>query len=124
MDPERWNQVDSLRHLVLGGAPNEHGIAQRSAISPEGKRVVPLKSRRTDSAWATGGFCRTTAVYFGQKQKGETGDGPGWQSFVTSVDRTQTILRLQNGTGEKQVSMEGSVFSPIFSPDSRRLFFS
>ena len=48
---------------------------------------------------------------------------PDGKSLVTSIGQTQNNLWMQSGGADRQISNEGYIFSPTFSPDGASLFY-
>lgn len=48
---------------------------------------------------------------------------PDGKSLITSVGLTQRSVWFHDGSGERQVSLEGYAFSPLLSADGRKLCF-
>ena len=48
---------------------------------------------------------------------------PDGKSLVTAVGLTQRSVWIHDGRGDRQISLEGFAFSPLFSADGRTLFY-
>jgi eukaryotic-like serine/threonine-protein kinase len=112
--------------------------------SSAGRQVGPPHAPCTAAAWSPDGawmsFCADAGDgYHIWRQKFPDGapqqvtsdandeDGlafaPDGRSVVTSAGVTQQILWLHDAKGDRQISQEGTVSIPSFSPDGRKLFY-
>jgi eukaryotic-like serine/threonine-protein kinase len=48
---------------------------------------------------------------------------PDGQTFITSSGLEDSILRVHDGRGEREISSEGFAFAPSFSPDNHSLYY-
>jgi eukaryotic-like serine/threonine-protein kinase len=48
---------------------------------------------------------------------------PDGRSYVTSVGMRQRSIRIHDGSGEQEISLEGYAYQPKFSPDGKRIYY-
>ena len=109
-----------------------------------GKPVGPAPAQCTEAAWSPDGtwmyFTARTAngihiwrqrfpdgapeqVTFGTSTEEGIHFAPDGRSFVTSVGTSQSTLWVHDSRGDRQITSEGYVFMPSFSPDGKKLYY-
>jgi eukaryotic-like serine/threonine-protein kinase len=112
--------------------------------SSTGKVVGPAPSQCTDAAWSPDGrwmyFTAMTAsgVHIWRQRfpqgtpeevtsSAVTEEGiqfaPNGRSFVTSIGTSQSTLWVHDARGDRQITSEGNIFMPAFSPDGRKIYY-
>jgi hypothetical protein len=79
-------------------------------------------------AFTSGGSGWQTAPRPEQITSGPTSEegiamAPDGRSLITAVGLQQTAVWLRDAKGERQISIEGRAFEPIFSADGNTLFY-
>jgi eukaryotic-like serine/threonine-protein kinase len=138
---------DRKRMLVV--EMNERGALVRCRLMPldgssSGQQVGPPSGQCTFAAWSSDGewmyFNSDSGGAFhiwrqrfpdGQPEQITSGPteeegfalAPDGRSFITAVGLTQSSVWLHDGTGDRQISLEGFAFAPTFTPDRKRLLY-
>jgi dipeptidyl aminopeptidase/acylaminoacyl peptidase len=112
--------------------------------SSPGGPVGPALAQCTDAAWSPDGnwmyFTASTAsgvhtwrqrfpdgtpeqVTFGVSEEEGIHFAPDGRSFVTSIGTSQSTVWVHDSHGDRQVTSEGYSFSPLISPDGKKLYY-
>ena len=109
-----------------------------------GKQVGPIPSQCLNAEWSPDGqwmyFSANTGngyhlwrqhfpggtaeqITFGATEENGIAVAPDGRSLVTAVGSQQSTIWLHTPKGERQISSEGFVYRPSFSPDGHRLYY-
>lgn len=66
---------------------------------------------------------RPEQVTWGPTEEEGIAMAPDGRSFVTAVALKQSSVWIHDATGERQISVEGYSFDPLFTPDGKRLCY-
>jgi Tol biopolymer transport system component len=128
---------------------NERGSLVRCRLAPldgssAGQQVGPPTGQCTFAAWSpdgkwmyfssdSGGAFHTWRQRFPEGQPEQITSGPteeeglamapDGRSFITAVGLTQSSVWLHDGSGDRQISLEGYAFAPRLTPDGKRLLY-
>jgi eukaryotic-like serine/threonine-protein kinase len=128
---------------------NDRGVWERCRLVPlagnsPGHAVGPENARCTNAAWSPDGKWMFFSANAGdgfhiwrqrvgsshpeQMSSGPTEEeglaiDPGGESLITSVGLRQRSVWVRDASGERQVSLEGYAYWPLFSRDGRRVCY-
>ena len=109
-----------------------------------GKQVGPEGAKCTNAAWSPDGNWMYFSADVGNgshlwRQRFQDGAAeqltfdvteeegvaasPDGHSLITAVGAEQSTVWLQNRSGERQISSEGFAFSPVLSPDGKKVYY-
>jgi len=137
------------RKQMLVVEMDEHGEMVQCRLAPldgssPGRQVGPPGGACTFAAWSpdgewmyfssdSGGISHTWRQRFPDGQPEQITSGPtdeeglaiapDGRSLITAVGLRQSSLWVHDGTGDRQISLEGYAFAPKFTPDGKRLLY-
>jgi hypothetical protein len=98
--------------------------------SSAGKTVGPPRASCTNAVWSPDGIWRARfpdgapeQITFGPNEEEGIAPTPDGRALVTSGGASQSSVWLHDARGERQITSEGSAFSPSFSRDGKSLYF-
>jgi Tol biopolymer transport system component len=115
-----FNGGSSGKRVGLPDAPCTTG-----AWSPEGRRIyLSLHAGGNFHIWRQGfPDGQPEQITSGPTEEEGVAFAPDGRSFITSVGLRQRTVSVHNGSGDRQISLEGYAYLPTISPDVKRLYY-